>query len=392
MHVSKGIDLVNPTPLYEQIVKDIKNRIARGELKPGDQLPTHMQMAQKYQVSLITVRSALADLVQEQIVYTRVGKGTYVAEQVTKKASKPDEKMIGLVLRDLNQPFFSMVTHSVEQRASELGYHLVLSSSSENIDKEETQIERFRGLGVQGLIIASLSYQYRATEHIERLHNENFPYVMVSYMHDPAYWYVGCDQEQGGFLATEHLIKTGYRSIGYVHVSKGNLLSEVRKNGYARALIEHNIPYASDLIYYLEPEPVDVGIDRHQLGYQFAARFARLDRKPEALVCYNDMTALGFIHGAMEKGLRVPDDVAVVGFDDIPVSRYASVPLTTVHQPIDQIGKWAVDVLNSRITGQDVGNRITLKTTLVIRESCGARKRGWEDSALSVPGVPIAAK
>lgn len=378
--MSKEIDFVNPTPLYEQIVNDIKRRIARGELKPGDQLPTHAELARKYQVSLITVRSALANLVQEQIVYTRAGKGTYIAEPPANKSSRPEGRMIGLVLRDLKQPFFSLVTHSVEQRASELGYHLVLSSSSENIEQEETQIERFRKLGVQGLIIASLSYQYRATEHIERLHNDNFPYVMVSYIHDPAYWYVGCDQEQGGFLATEHLIKTGYRSIGYVHVSKGNLLSEVRKNGYTRALVEFNIPFASDHIYYLEPESVDAGIDRHKLGYEFAARFVELQKKPEALVFYNDMSALGFIQGALEKGVRVPDDVAVVGFDDIPLSRYAVVPLTTVHQPVDQIGKWAVDMLNGRITGKDVSNRVTLKATLVVRESCGARKREQKDT------------
>lgn len=390
--MSKGIDLVNPIPLYEQIVADIKKRIALGELKPGDQLPAFAELAKKYQVSLITVRRALANLVQEQVVYTRVGKGTYVANQSLKKQSRPDERLIGLVLRDLKQPFFSMVTHSIEQRASELGFHLVLSSSSESIDKEETQIERFRDFGVQGLIIASLSYQYRATEHIERLHNDNFPYVMVSYIHDPAYWYVGCDQEQGGFLATEHLIKTGYRSIGFVHIGKGNLLSEVRKNGFTRALMEYSLPFESNVIYYLEPEPVDAGIDRHQLGYEFAARFAELKNRPEALVFYNDVSALGFIQGALEKGVRVPEDVAVVGFDDILVARYASVPLTTVHQPVDQIGRWAVDMLDNRIKGREVGNRITLKATLVIRESCGANRKVRKSASLDSPTIPSDAK
>jgi GntR family transcriptional regulator, arabinose operon transcriptional repressor len=374
--VSKGIDFENPTPLYEQIIRDIKNRIARGDLKAGDQLETHQDLAKRYGVSLITVKSALANLVKEQILYTRVGKGTYVAEQTPRKVSRPDERMMGLVLRDLKQPFFSMVVHSVEQRASELGYHLLLSSSAENIDREEEQIERFRDLGVQGLIIASLSYQYRATEHIERLHNDNFPYVMVSYMHDPAYWYVGCDHELGGFLATEHLIKTGYRSIGYVHVGKGNLLSEVRKNGYARAFVEYELPFASEHVYYLEAESVDKGADRYQLGYHFAKRFSGLEKKPEALFFYNDMVALGFIQGAAEIGIRVPDDVGLVGFDDVLVAQYASVPLTTIHQPVDRIGKWAVDLVNYRITHQDTGNRITLKPTLVVRESCGARRKG----------------
>ena len=372
----KGIDFVNPTPLYEQIIVDIRNLIARGELHPGDKLPTHQELAKKYKVSLITVKGALKNLVAEQVLYTRVGKGTYVAEQSPKKNARSDDKMIGLVLRDLKQPFFSMVVHSVEQRSSELGYHLLLSSSSENIEREETQIEGFRDLGVRGLIIASLSYEYRATEHIERLHRDNFPYVMVSYMHDPAYWYVGCDQEEGGILATEHLISIGYRSIGFVHIGKGNLLSEVRKNGYARALAGHDIPYSSDLIYYVEPGSGNAGTDRYQLGYNFAEKFASVSKKPEALFFYNDMVALGFIQGASEHGIRVPDDVGVVGFDDVQVARFASVPLTTIHQPVDKIGKWAVDIVNNRITQQDMANRVILRPTLVIRESCGARSRG----------------
>jgi DNA-binding LacI/PurR family transcriptional regulator len=383
--VPKGIDFVNPTPLYEQIIVDIRNLIARGELHPGDKLPTHQELAKKYKVSLITVKGALKNLVTEQVLYTRVGKGTYVAEQSHKKNSRSVDRMIGLVLRDLKQPFFSMVVHSVEKRASELGYHLLLSSSSENIDREETQIERFRDLGVNGLIIASLSYQYRATEHIERLHNDNFPYVMVSYIHDPAYWYVGCDQEEGGALATEHLIRIGYRSIGFVHIGKGNLLSEVRKNGYARALAEHEIPYSSDLIYYVEPASGNAGTDRYQLGYNFAEKFARVPKKPEALFFYNDMVALGFIQGASECGIRVPDDVGVIGFDDVQVARFASVPLTTIHQPVGEIGKWAVDIVNNRIAQQDMANRVILRPTLVVRESCGARSRGLAGN--SAPGA-----
>jgi len=154
------------------------------------------------------------------------------------------------------------------------------------------------------------------------------------------------------------------------------LLSEVRKNGYARALVEHDIPFSSDLIYYMESEPRKVGTDRFQLGYEFSRQFAAVTKKPEALFFYNDMVALGFIQGASEQGIRVPGDVGVVGFDDVQVARLVSVPLTTIHQPVDKIGKWAVDIVNSRINQQDVGNRIVLRPTLVIRESCGAKKRG----------------
>jgi DNA-binding LacI/PurR family transcriptional regulator len=374
--VKKGIDFVNPKPLYEQISSDLREKIARGELQPGERIGTHQDLAKRYNVSLITVKNALATLMNEGVLYSRVGKGTYVAERQWKKPDLSQEKMIGVVLRDLKHAYFSMVVHSIEERAYELGYHIVLSSSSESLEKEESQIDRFRSLGVQGLIIASLSYQYRATEYLRRLHETGFPYVMVSYIHDPDYWCVGSDHEYGGFIGTEHLIKLGYSSVGYVHVGNRNLLSEVRKNGYSRALMEHDIPFRSDRIFVIGAEGQDMGGDRFQMGRQFGKEFSGMKKKPDGLLFYNDMVALGFLQGAGEVGIRVPDDVAIVGYDDAAVARYASVPLTTVHQPVDKIGRLAVDTVHKRVEGIETGNRIVMKPTVIVRESCGAHRKG----------------
>jgi DNA-binding LacI/PurR family transcriptional regulator len=373
--MKKIIDWEARTPLYEQIVRDIKAKIASGEFGPGQQIWTQSELAAKYGVSLITVKNALASLVKENVLYTRIGRGTFVAEKSPKNAILSAYKTLGMVLRDIKHPYFSMIVHSVEERAYQLGYNVVLSGSSGNIEKEENQINHFRSMGVDGLIIASLSLEYRATDYIQKLHRENFPYIMVSYIHDPEYWYVGSDHEHGGFIATEHLIKTGYTSIGYVHVGKGNLLSEVRKNGYYRALTEYGLPFHSRNIFFLGAEEFDAGTDRFQLGYEFARQFKQLADKPEALFFYNDVVALGFLQGAAEQKIRVPDDVAIVGFDDTAVARYAVVPLTTVHQDVDKIASNAVDILQKRIEHGDVGNRTIIKPTLVVRDSCGAKKR-----------------
>lgn len=369
------LDFDHPTPLYEQIVRDLRRKIESGEFNPGDQIGTQAELAKAYRVSLITVKNAIAYLVREGLLSARAGRGTFVAEQQARRLDLKHHKVIGLVLRDLKHPYFSMIVHSVEERAYELGFNILLSSSSGSLEKEEGQIDRFRTLGADGVIVASLSLEYRATEYIQRLHRENFPYVMVSYIHDPEYWYVGSDHEQGGFLATEHLIRLGYRSIGYVHVGKTNLLSEVRKNGYYRALLENNLTYSGDLVFDAgEGDPGPAG-DRYKLGLQFGKRFAGLAKKPEALFFYNDMIALGFIQSAMEEGVRVPEDVGVVGFDDAVVSQFASIPLTTVHQPVDRIGRMAVEIIQKRIDKADVGNRTVLKPSLIIRDSCGASLR-----------------
>lgn len=371
----KTIDFDRPTPLYEQIVEDLRRKIESGEYKPGDQIGTQAELSAAYRVSLITVKNAISCLVREGLLSARAGKGTFVSERPVRRVDLKEHKVIGLVLRDLKHPYFSMIVHSVEERAYELGFNILLSSSSGSLEKEEGQIEHFRNLGADGLIIASLSLEYRATEYIQRLHSEDFPYVMVSYIHDPDYWYVGSDHEQGGYMATEHLIRLGYRSIGYVHVGKVNLLSEVRKNGYYRALLENGIPYSAERIYDAGSTELGPEADRYQLGIQFAGRFAALEKKPDALFFYNDMVALGFIQSATEQGIRVPEDVAVVGFDDALIARFASVPLTTIHQPVDRIGRLAVEVIQKRIEKSDVGNRTVLKPSLVIRDSCGATKR-----------------
>ena len=375
-----GINYNDPTPFYEQIERDIKRKIEAGILKPGDNIGSHNELSKEYSVSIITVKKALSNLVSQEILFARVGKGTYVAELKKNKVDFSKHRTVGLVLRDIKHPFFSLISHGIEERAYELGYNILLSSSSNKIEKEENQINHFRKLGVDGLIIASLSLDYRATEYIQRLHDENFPYIMVSYIHDPHCWYVGSDQELGGYIATEHLIKLGYKSIGFLHAGKTNLLSEVRKNGYARALNDNDLHYDSKLIFYLEQNNIEIGVDRFQQGYNFGKAFKNLEKKPDALFMYSDLTALGFQQAAIEEGINIPDDLAIVGFDDVVFSRYSQVPLTTVHQPAEKIGRISIDVIEKRINKEDVVNRTILKPSLIIRESCGAKKRAVVNS------------
>ena len=155
-----GININDPTPLYEQIERDILSKIKNGKFKPGDQLGSHHTLCQEYNVSLITVKKALANLTHKGLIFTRVGKGSYVSEKQLHKTKLDRHKTIGLVLRDLKHPFFSLIVHSIEKRAYELGYTLLLSSSAGDIEKEELQINHFRKLGVDGLIIASWLKKY----------------------------------------------------------------------------------------------------------------------------------------------------------------------------------------------------------------------------------------
>lgn len=365
-----AIDFQDSTPLYVQIVKDIKSKISSGNLEIGEQLKTHKELAKEYDVSLITVKSALSSLIDEGYLFSRVGKGTFVAKkEETHSISQHDS--VGLVLQDLKNPFFSLIAHMVEETAYSKKYNLLLSNSSSKIEKEEGQIKHFKQMGVKGLIIATFRKKPHAPEIIRELHNENYPYVMVSYVEDKDIWYVGTDHEGGAYMGTKHLIDLGYQKIGYINSHTKNALGEVRHEGFKRALKENGVSYDPSL--NLRPSfPNSLG--GFDTGYKLGDDFDKMQNKPEAYFSYNDLTALGFIKRIQELGYNVPEDVAIVGFDDIDQADYANVPLTTIHQPVEKIGAAAIDTLISRIEGKEADtHRVVFPPTLVVRESCGAK-------------------
>jgi LacI family transcriptional regulator len=371
------INIHDSAPLYLQIVDDIKSKIASKELHAGDQLGSHAELASVYGVSLITVKKALATLINDGIVFSRVGKGTFVAQSPgdTQHNSHPT---IGLVIQDIRSPFFSRVMHSVEHAAYELGYHVLISSSSGEAEKEDAQIARFRTFGVNGMIIASMSHKYHATPTIRRMMQKGFPFVMVSYIADDDIPFVGSDHTQGGFIATEYLIKQGYQRIAYINGERGNVVGNLRRLGYDQALRAHGRRVSASLQFNLRMRG-----EQHdfQSGFEIGKKFGSLAVKPDAVFVYNDLSALGFEEAVLAQGLRVPDDVAIVGFDDIDRGAYAAVPLTTVRQPTDEIGKQAMNVLLGLMNGRGGPYRTILKTELIVRQSSGKARAGNNGSS-----------
>ncbi|UCD38027.1 MAG: GntR family transcriptional regulator [Fidelibacterota bacterium] len=365
------IDLQNPTPLYRQIAEDIERQIASGELKPGDKIASQVELAQSYSVSLITVKKAIAELVNKRILFSRVGKGTFVAETPAKEAQVPP-KSIGLVLRDLKNPYFSLIVQGVEEKASELGYNLLLSSSADQEDREETQIAHFQEIGVRGMIIASMGHHHQATSGILQLQKERFPFIMVSYVQNEDISYIGTDHVYGARIASEHLIKLGYKRIGYINSEEGDVLGNLRLQGYEQALKDYEYSLNKDWIY---PLPIEGVWNQYQAGYQLGLQFAELQDRPDAIFAFNDLSALGFEQAVLTQGLKVPEDVAIVGFDDIERNLYAPVPLTTVRPPTSTIGALAVETLVRMTEGSPSVTRTFLRPELVIRDSCGANLR-----------------
>lgn len=334
-----------------------------------------------YGVSVITINKALSGLVSEGVLHSRVGRGTFVASRPSPiPTTENSGEVLGFVLRDLSSPFFSLVAHAAQQRADEKGLGLLFSSSSNRMDREEEQIRRFQDLGVHGLIIASMSRTYRISETIQEMHDSGFPYAMVSYTAGDDVPFIGMDLNSSGYLAVNHLIEMGRKRIGYVGDRFGSIMCELRGRGYHRALHENGMVAQREFQFEY---PYEGEWNDYRSGYAVGERVAALADKPDAMFVFNDLGALGFQDALLDSGISVPDDIAIVGLDDIEAAGRARVPLTTVRQPVEQIGVIAVDSVIARIREGRPIIRTLLPPELVIRRSSGA-----PDSATSVPPSP----
>jgi len=354
--------IVTKPALYQQIVTDIRAKIAAGVHQPGDQIGSQHELARQYQVSLITVKKALSELMNQGVLFSRIGKGTYVAP------ARARQGVIGLVLRDLQNVFFSRVLQSVESAASQNGLGLLLANAAERLEQEEMIIQRFLELGAAGIIIASCSRTYRTTPGIRRLRDQNVPYTLVSYIQDPDINFVGTNHELGGFLATKYLIECGYRKIGFIGGEPENLLGEIRLHGYLRALKTGHPEINEKFIFNLHS-----GWNDFEEGYRIGREFLKLPDRPEAIFAFKDIVALGFEQALLDANIAIPGEVALIGFDDIERAQYAPVALTTIHQPTDQIGALAVNKIIQQLQGEKIETRTLLQPTLVVRESCAIK-------------------
>ena len=360
------LDSNAPVPLYQQVAADIRRQIVAGQMPVGSRIPPHRDLAVLYGVSIITINKALSGLVSEGILYSHVGRGTFVMVRPASIYGIAAPQTIGFVLRDLASPFFSLIAHGAQQRADALGVGMLFASTSNRLDREEEQIRRLLALGVHGMIIVSMSRTFRLSESVQALHDSGFPYVMVSYTAGDDIPFVGGDLDLAGRLAARHLLSLGHRHFGYLIDRKGSLNGELRMGGYRSEVEEagHRIDPDHVFEFAFEGEWND-----YNSGYAVGEKIGRLSPRPEALFCFNDLCALGLEDGLFDAGLRVPDDLAIVGLDDIELAARARVPLTTLRQPVDDIGARAVDTVLARLRGEHPPVRQLFAPELIGRAS-----------------------
>lgn len=363
----------NAKALHSQLLLHFRERILNGSLPAGARLPTELEIAQQYNISRGTVRQAMSVLVQEGLLERLPGRGTFVRQLPPSSAPAPRfaEKRIGLVLHYADGPLDLDIMIGVENAAKSRGYQVSFTYAEESLAQQDRDIARLRADRVAGMIIFPVS-DFTYDESILRLQADKVPFVLVDrYFPDLDTDYVVADNLGGGYRVTEHLLILGHRRIGFVYSPKGSLLTtSVRDRwmGYRKALQEYGCPYDETLVC----QQPGVGAAS---GDSYSELLSRDDR-PSAVFAVNDSVAVDILRMAQQRGLRVPEDLALVGFDDLNYSAHLSPPLTTVAQPRLDLGMHAGNLLINRIEGQ-VGppRHMELPTSLVVRESCGARLR-----------------
>lgn len=324
-------------------------------------------IADKTGFSTNTVSLALRDSPRippqtRQLIQRAAAALNYLPNHVAKSLVSRESKLIGLVLTDITNPALTETAQAVEVLLAARGYGTLFATSNNTLSEEVRVIDMFRSRQVDGMLIYPASHSQ--LDHIRPLRRANYPVVLLVGDPDTGLDAVSVDSRRGAYKATRHLVDIGHRRIGIVDTSNlhGNL---EKREGYQLALTEAGIAIEADLS--VDPQ-----------GHTAVRGFWAMDtlmsgtRPPTAVFTANDSLAIGALRWCHKNGRRVPDDVAIIGFDNIAYAEYAAVPLSTVNYAADSLSSMAVDRLMQLIAAGDQlpEPRVTLiDPDLVIRES-----------------------
>jgi LacI family transcriptional regulator len=271
--------------------------------------------------------------------------------------------MIGLIVPDSSNPFFAELGRAIEKTAFENGCSVILCNSDGDLERESFYIEALVSKQVDGLIIVGANRASRKNPILDG----SLPVVVVDRdLNGERFDTVLADNLEGGEKGTSYLISLGHERIAFIAGPSGLPTSAARLRGYRRTLEKHRIP--------LEKELVILGDFRYQGGYRAMEKLLKLTPPPTAVFAANDMMAVGAIACIRDHYLRVPEDISVLGFDDIPLASFLNPKLTTISQPRGEMGRMAVTMLMERLQDRNLpARRYVLPVTLVERESCSRR-------------------
>ena len=332
---------------------------------PGTRRPTINDIATKVGLSKASVSRALngkqdVDPETRKRIFKIATQMGYVPSATARALSNGRSNCLGLLVPSLTWPWILEVLRGVAEEIERSGYSLMLYTTANGEDSERAFMSQVVPAGaVDGLALVIPPGMF---EYIGELAKRGMPVVVIDDRgHHPEFPTVATTNLEGGRSATQHLIDLGRRRIAMLNGQLEFGCNRDRLEGYKSALQDAGIRF--------ESRHTMTGYFTEESGASGIARVLEADPKVDAVFAANDLMAFGAMRAIRNAGRRIPDDVAVVGFDDIPASAITHPPLTTVHQPLYEMGRKAAGMVMAAVRGDRIEGRIELPTSLVVRAS-----------------------
>jgi len=333
---------------------------------------TIKDIAQHLKISPMTVSRALSDnpkarvrLTTKQRVLKTASKLGYYPDLLARAVAMRKSGFWGMLTFGISDPIQASYVEGMMIEAERRGYQLIMglinTSYSQNLrDNLPLQIRQMISRGVDGLII-HMPGEADESKVIPEAVKDMVPIIAFNRAVE-GISSVAVDRAAGICEATEHLIRLGYRRIGFVRGRGNSVTAEAKWQGYLRAVEAHG----------LTPERTVPRSSTLETGYRTGIRLGRMSDRPEAFICMGDLPAIGICRGLQEAGVRVPEEVGVVGFDGLEIGAYCVPPLTSVAHPVEEICREAAKLLIDQLNGGGEVRQVMVRPRLVVRQSCGA--------------------
>lgn len=286
----------------------------------------------------------------------------YQPNAIARSLVKQQSNTIALMVPDISHPFFGSIALSVDREAYKRGFNTVLCNTDYNLEIERKKINFLQEKRVDGVIVKP------AQEGSCQFTDFKIPTVLISHIYDGENSYIDIENQAGGRMAGEHLLDCGYRRIAYIGGYQDAAPTQLRLSGLKQALAERDVLLDNGMVRF--------SAYSIQSGYDCLSDLIETGHRPDAVFCANDLIALGVLQKASECGIRVPEDLGVVGFDDIIIASLPQVRLTTIRQPVNRLGELATEMLIKTIHDgtKSYVQKVTLRPELKVRATTAYRE------------------
>jgi GntR family transcriptional regulator of arabinose operon len=360
-------------PRHRAIYEELLAEIQSGLYKPGDRMPSEAILCERFDASRITVAKAFQSLQRDNLVTRRPGSGTYV-EKIVQESSRQFGVLIpDFGSTDIFEPICQGILRSPAGRSHSLVWGAPLPDTGDRVQASEALCQQFIAQGVSGVFFAPTEYTETSDETnrdlVSLLERAGIPVVLLDrdferYPDRSNYDLVGIDNHRAGHVLTRHLLQAGAKRLIFAMRPNSASTVDARAAGYR------------DALYKLQPEGKPIFFSTDFTNAENVKRM--LDRyKPDGIVCANDVTAARLMQTIIGLGLRVPQDIRMVGIDDVSYAKFLPTQLTTLRQDCGEIGAAAMTTMIDRLNVPSHPVRdVLVRCDLIVRASCGSMESG----------------